>query len=384
MTRRLLGVLCILVAVVSCSLQEWSPTSARDEIASDDLLIVLTRPPTEPLLRAARGLGYEVLGVERLNQLGDRLVSLRIPAGRSIPEAIAEIERAVPGVTAGANHIYRLQSDAAPTKGRSYAGPLIGWPETGCRAVRRVGLMDSGVAADTAIIAEGRVTQRRFVPGDAPPANRHGVAMAELLVGPGRLTGTRLYSANVIDPNLRSGDSADVMAMLRAINWLAENGVEVVNVSLAGPRNKLLNRAMQTATANGMLFVAAAGNDGATAPPRFPAAFPYVLAVTAVDSRLRPYRKAVRGAHMDVAAPGVDILVRGGQRAQILSGTSAAVPFVTAALAADRGLGLASPENARRRLAEGARDLGAPGWDETFGLGLIAAPKGCAVSPDAS
>src|SRR3546814_20736826 len=55
-----------------------------------------------------------------------------------------------------------------------------------------------------------------------------------------------------------------------------------------------------------MLLVAAAGNEGPHAAPVFPAGYPSVLAVTAVDASLQPYRHANRGDYIDLAAPGVD------------------------------------------------------------------------------
>ncbi|MBK6454031.1 MAG: hypothetical protein IPF84_16605 [Proteobacteria bacterium] len=62
-----------------------------------------------------------------------------------------------------------------------------------------------------------------------------------------------------------------------------QQSVPVINVSLVGPPNVLLQRAIQMALARGHLIVAAVGNDGPSAPPLYPAAYPGVVAVTAVD-----------------------------------------------------------------------------------------------------
>jgi hypothetical protein len=82
----------------------------------------------------------------------------------------------------------------------------------------------------------------------------------------------------------------------------------VINMSLAGPRNAILDRLIRDAVASGRTIVAAAGNGGPTAPPAYPAAVPGVIAVTAVDKNRQVYRLAQRGRHIAVSAYGVDVL----------------------------------------------------------------------------
>ncbi|MBY5933558.1 S8 family serine peptidase [Tateyamaria omphalii] len=328
-------------------------------------LVVLTAEAPEVLIARAEARGYVLLAQHPLPSLDDILVVFRIPIGTTIPEAIDEIEAAVPGVTAGANHLYSLQSRALAAV--DYAGSMIGWPEEGCVARARVGMIDGGVAPDHPGLASGQIIQEAFGGGSDAQAMEHGSRIATLLVGPGRLRGTPLYSANVIS----QGDTAGVVPILRALDWLAANGVRVVNISMAGPRNKLMNRALSRAAADGMLLVAAVGNEGPSAPPQFPAAFPFVLGVTAVDRDGAIFRNAGRGSHVDLAAPGVDIMVRDGARLRIASGTSMAAPFVTAAIAADKNLTRRSVESVRESLGAAAKDLGPAGRDTVFGAGLL-------------
>ncbi|HIP77041.1 MAG TPA: peptidase S8, partial [Kiloniellaceae bacterium] len=121
----------------------------------------------------------------------------------------------------------------------------------------------------------------------------------------------------------------------------------------------------------------AAGNGGPGAEPAFPGALGDVLAVTAIDARKRPYRQANRGAYVELAAPGVDVWSAGAEGGYASwSGTSFAVPFVTAALLHARGLSGNDPLRARELLAEGAEDLGAMGRDDIFGWGLLRTPQG--------
>jgi subtilisin family serine protease len=147
----------------------------------------------------------------------------------------------------------------------------------------------------------------------------------------------------------------------------------VINMSLSGPANEVLQKAIAAAQAKGIVIVAAAGNNGAGAEPSYPAAYAGVVAVTAVDQDLNVYPRATRGPYVDLAAPGVNVWTAASQGSGALrTGTSYAVPFVSAAA----GLLLAShPEwdtkAIQARLEESARDLGEPGRDPTFGFGLI-------------
>ena len=175
-----------------------------------------------------------------------------------------------------------------------------------------------------------------------------------------------------------SEPAAGVDAIMRAINWLHGSGVRLVNVSLAGPYNKILDRGLAAAAGRGMVIVAAVGNDGPDAPPRYPAAFDFVIAVTAVDADLHPYARAPRGSYVDFAAPGVDVFVPFGGTGRYVTGTSIAAPFVTALIASNPDAArLGSVTTVRAGLAREAMDLGAVGNDDTFGAGLARAPQSC-------
>lgn len=375
---RLLPLVLLLFVVVACT-PIGPPGQANrgpgPAIVDPRELIVLTAQSPAPLIARAEARGYTLRDVFPLPDLDDTLVVFGIPRGTTIPEAIAEIEAAVPGVTAGAHHVYRLQSGAAQS--RDYAAAMIGWPPGGCRARTRVGMLDAGVTDGHPGLAAGHIRQETFTGSPASPVTDHGTRMEELLIGPNRLRGTTLFRANVIDPTLGAGDAAGVVSILRGMDWLAANGVDVVNISLAGPRNKLMNRAMGRAAADGMVLVAAVGNLGPKAPPQYPAAFPVALAVTAVGPEGAIYRKAVRGPHVDIAAPGVDVLLAPGGRLVVASGTSIAAPFVTGVVAADPGLARLAVDALRSELGRRAEDLGQAGRDPVFGAGLLRAPTRC-------
>lgn len=105
----------------------------------------------------------------------------------------------------------------------------------------------------------------------------------------------------------------------------------VVTISLVGPASPVVARSVAAAQSRGVLIVAAVGNDGPAAPPSYPASYPGVLAVTAVDGRNRTLIEAGRALHLDSAAPGADMLARDARGRWVkVRGTSYAVPLVAA------------------------------------------------------
>jgi subtilisin family serine protease len=101
--------------------------------------------------------------------------------------------------------------------------------------------------------------------------------------------------------------AADTLSLLEALDWDEEYRLKVVNMSFSGPRDELVAETIEKLSKRGIIFVAAAGNEGPTAAPSYPAGYPLVIAVTAVTKDLRNYRYANRGDHIDVAASGVRI-----------------------------------------------------------------------------
>jgi subtilisin family serine protease len=178
-------------------------------------------------------------------------------------------------------------------------------------------------------------------------------------------------SANVFSADGQPYSSAEAIA--RAVNWMVERKVPVINISIAGPRNALVDKVISSAIALGHVVVAAAGNGGPNAPAAYPAASPGAVAVTAVDEKGRVYLNANRGAYIDISAFGVGIGAEapdGSLRPH--SGTSFATPFVSASLA--RCLDAVHPgqsQNCIRKMEGSARDLGAPGRDPVYGHGLL-------------
>ena len=346
-----------------------------------ELVVLMPMGAQEALLVAA---GYRILGGTDLGADGGRLLRLSLPTGRTADAAIAEIGALVPGALSDRNHLYQ-PNDLTCVDGSCAAHDLIGWSGWPSAHAPRIGMIDTGINTGHSALAGQRLTEIQADLGERDAAGRqHGTAIATLLLGrldsttPGLLPHAELVAVEAFH---RSGgaEAADAFTLSRAVDVLVGSGVVVVNMSFAGPDNAVLRRLVERAAAAGVGLVAAAGNGGPGAPPAYPAAWPEVVAVTAVDAALRPWRQANRGPYVTLAAPGVRLWtaasVSGGR---LRSGTSYAAPFVTAALAVERARtpGVPAPE-ALRRLIACARDLGEAGFDDVFGHGLVSAPDQC-------
>jgi subtilisin family serine protease len=205
--------------------------------------------------------------------------------------------------------------------------------------------------------------------------NAHGTAVASLMVGRsdkfhGAAPSAALYAADVYC-GVPTGGAVDAVA--DALAWLARERVPIINVSLVGPANVMLENIVRIVVARGHLVIAAVGNDGPAAPVLYPAAYPGVVGVTAVDARQRALLEAARGKHVDFAAPGADIAAAGGKQAYAaVRGTSFAAPIVAGLLVAEMPEPNAvRAEVALATLARLAIDLGSPGLDTTYGHGLV-------------
>ena len=179
--------------------------------------------------------------------------------------------------------------------------------------------------------------------------------------------------------NSGGDERADVFSLTAGMDYLAANNARVINMSLAGPSNSVLERATAKLVARGTIIVAAVGNGGPKVDPAYPAAYPGVVGVTAVDSRGEVYRRAGQGEQVDLAAPGVEVWTAASVKgAKPKTGTSFAAPFVTAAiaslLAAELGL---NTDEVATRLATSALDLGNAGRNPVFGHGVVQAARKC-------
>ncbi len=335
---------------------------AGEPIRRRELVLV---SPSDAALGAAATLGLAVLRDESWPELGLREVVLRVPAGLDTAEAQVRLRAAQPDLQADFNHLYAASGELAP--GATDAPPAPRGPV-------RVGLIDGGV--DRRHAALRHAAGASFgCDGRALPSE-HGTAVASLLVGrdrgfAGAAPRAELFAADVY---CDQPDGGSAEAVVRALAWMARERVAVVNLSLVGPPNRLLEQGVAALVGLGHLLVAAVGNDGPAAPPLYPAAYAGVVGVTGVSASRRVLPEAAQGPQVMWAAPGADMAVaRSGGGYGVARGTSFAAPLVAGLLAAalrepDRAAAAAALE----RLGVSAVDLGAPGPDPAYGRGLVA------------
>jgi hypothetical protein len=320
------------------------------------------------VLARAKGAGFRIRSQETIAGLDIATAVLAPPRGLSAREGLARLRALDPAGRYELNHIYvESGGGGAPGAGAASAAPSG-------RGLR-IGLVDGTALRTHPALAGAPMVQQAFARGGAR-VSAHATAVASLLVGSGpgfrgAAPGATLYVADVYGSTPAGGSA---LSVARALGWLAQSRTAVIDISLVGPPNALLEAAVAAVTARGHVVVAAVGNDGPAAGPLYPAAYPGVVAVTAVDARRRVLPEAGRGAQVAFAAPGADMLAAGlGGGLVGVRGTSYAAPLAAGRLA--RLLPQADPAGARRAVATLAReaaDMGAPGRDPVFGRGLVA------------
>ncbi len=336
-------------------------------------------------------LGYSVIERRSLVALGLTVTRLRLPAGVSPLAGRQQLEKAFPQLMFDVNSLYQPQGDLS-LPAPSYPRRLIGWGPSSpdCGAGRLLGMIDSAVDDTGPALAGKAIVQRSFLGGGVRPADEdHGTAVAGLLIGraagigpEGLLPGAGLDAAAVFEMNAGGEPLGNVLAVAMALDWLIGADVPVVNMSLAGDANRLLKLGIDRALARRMVIVAAAGNQGPEAGPSYPAAYPGVLAETAVDDHKQIYDRTNQGDFIAFAAPGVKVWAPSVQGGRYVTGTSFAAPYVTGAVMA--ALMTGSPrdlEAVTARLAGNVVDLGAPGRDPVFGWGLLRMSSPCRPAP---
>lgn len=317
--------------------------------------------------------GIHILEVIEYQALDMTLVRIRVNRNMDSLASLGAL-----GVDVGIldrNHIYdykpQAKQSAEPVQADTGIEAIRREPL--CRAPVRIGMIDSAVNLKHPLLRGSTINQRLFLPEGANIPMDHGSAVAGVLVARGsELSGlipeASLEVAAVMYQRENQSQGATALDLLSAMEWLAERQVRVVNLSLAGPPNRLIEAAIQRLYDRGVILVASVGNQGPAAPPLFPAAYDGVIGVTAVDRARSVYRWANRGKQVDFAALGVDVTSLGKVDELIVrSGTSLATPVVSAHAAC------AGVDNnaVTEALAAKAEDLGEPGRDRIFGIGYL-------------
>ncbi|BCL31856.1 type VII secretion-associated serine protease mycosin [Streptomyces aurantiacus] len=316
----------------------------------------------------------------------------RGPRGRGLLVAVLAAGLALlPATTAHADGIRAKQwaLDAMHTQ--------EAWQTTKGKGIT-VAVLDTGVDDEHPDLAGNVLTGKDMVGfgagrGDRPWA-RHGTAMAGIIAGHGHGSGNsegvlgiapeaKILPVRVI---LEDGDSARGKArntrgnaLAEGIRWAADHGADVINLSL-GDDSKSAHpepaedAAVQYALKKGAAVVASAGNGGEKGDHiSYPAAYPGVIAATAVDRYGTRASFSTRRWYATVSAPGVDVVIADPDRKYYEGwGTSAASAFVSGAVAlvkaAHPGL---SPAQIKDLLEETARNAPSGGRDDSRGYGFV-------------
>lgn len=348
---------------------------------------------SEPDLATLVSQGFTVTETQEIASLGGALRRLEPPSGVSLPQAREAVRATASGQNADFNHFYRPEAEPECQGEHCSAFQQVGWqppsatqPLQTCAGSPRIGMIDTGINIEHESLRGRDITLHKLGADEGKESEAmHGTAVAALLAGapdsrtPGLVPDLPLVA---VDAFRAVGDDerTDAFVLIRALAILADEDVDVINLSLSGPHNLMLEETLtQLIRQERIIVVASAGNKGPRADPQWPAAHPAVIAVTAVDREGNVYRRAGRGRHVTLAAPGVAIWtaasISGGRPK---TGTSFAAPFVTAAAA--RVLESQPdlrPWELRTLLNRSAIDLGEPGRDPVYGWGLVAIPPGC-------
>jgi hypothetical protein len=356
--------------------------SLQQRVARQILVLVDQTRPQSLGGELGQAYGLELLSSRPIALLNARAELFRVRDGRSEAAALAALQRDPRIRSAQFNWRYFHTGDTG-REGASipqYGPRKVHLQEAHQLALGRnvtVAVIDSAVDSSHPDLA-GAVVRSFDLVGDKDALpDFHGTAVAGIIHSRGVVEGVAPQAGLLAVRAFRTKPGAQpettTELVLAAVDWAVSNGAKVLNMSFVGPRSGQLLELLEVVSRKGVVLVAAAGNGGPKAPPAFPAAFPGVIAVTAVDAADRRYPHANRGRYIAVAAPGVDVLapVEGGKH-ELLSGTSFATAYVSgiAALLLERDPTIDAAAVARL-IASGADDLGPVGRDDDFGAGRV-------------
>lgn len=241
----------------------------------------------------------------------------------------------------------------------------------------KVAVLDTGIAPHPDLNIAGGVS---FVDGTSSydDDNGHGTHVAGTIAAQlnqigvvGVAPDSELYAVKVLDQR----GFGDYGKVIQGIAWAIENGMDIISMSFGGSQfSQALLDTIQFADASGILLVAAAGNRGSWGGQEetelYPALYPEVISVGAVDKTFQRLYYSSIGSELNVMAPGDKILstIKDGSYGY-LSGTSMAVPHIAGAAAV---LWAKSPEMNNHQVKEALLNTSTPlGSNSLYGKGIV-------------
>ncbi|HQL24350.1 MAG TPA: S8 family serine peptidase, partial [candidate division Zixibacteria bacterium] len=405
----MLTVLCGFVFAEDFRVGQSCVPPSGDEYVPDEIVVKFKDGVGRQAVSAALAdLGATTISTNR--QIGFH--QLRIPAGTTVEEMVAafgarpDVEYAEPNYIA---HAFMTPND--PYYTYQWHMPLIkmpaAWDQTTGSPSVIVAVVDCGVAYET----YGSFTQApdlagtSFVPGydfinnDSHPNDdcAHGTHVAGTVAQTTNnnlgVTGVAFNCSIMPVKVLDASGSGSYTAIANGVTFAADNGAHVINMSLGGSYNSsTLQNAVVYAYNKGVTIVCAAGNAG-TSTPQYPAAYSQCISVSAVRYNKTYTSYTSYGSTIDICAPGGDVSVDQNGDGYVdgvlqqthdgtnygtfgyyfYEGTSMASPHVAgvAALLIAKNGGSMAPADVRAALQNTAEDLGAAGWDQYYGYGLV-------------
>ena len=350
-------------------------------VPDEVLLEVRGRTSARALGRMARRLRMTRLETQTFTLTGRTLQRWRIGPNTSVRATLTRLARYRIIAAAQPNWLYSLQQAPAQS-GTAQAGSaqyvvrklhLIAAHRLSEGDNVRVAVIDSEIDTKHPDLAGDIAAQYDALGGKAKP-HPHGTAMAGAIAAHHKLIGVapdvRLLAVRAF---AGEGESArgTTFNVMKGLDWAADHGARVVNMSFAGPADSMFAHMLAKAHTRGLVLVAAVGNAGPRSPPLYPAAYADVIGVSATDADDKVLPQANRGRQVAVSAPGVDILAPApGDSYQLTTGTSVAAAHVSgvAALLLARNPKL-SPYGVRQIIERSARHI--PGKRDTVGAGEV-------------
>ncbi|WP_329261440.1 type VII secretion-associated serine protease mycosin [Streptomyces pseudovenezuelae] len=261
-----------------------------------------------------------------------------------------------------------------------------------------VAVLDTGVENDHPDLVGNVLTGKDMIGFGATRGDRswarHGTAMAGIIAGHGHGIGNgdgvmgiapeaKILPVRVIledgDPARAKARNTRGNALAEGIRWAADHGADVINLSLGDDSASAHpeageDDAVQYALSKGSVVVASAGNGGEKGDHiSYPAAYPGVIAATAVDKFGTRASFSTRRWYATVAAPGDDVVIADPDHKYYEGwGTSAASAFVSGAAALVKAAHPdLTPAQIKRLLEDTARNAPAGGRDDSRGFGFI-------------
>lgn len=343
-------------------------------VVQQEWVLLASERELEALQATGNPISNYITEQQALGSLNQHLLTLHVPDNLDSQAALEALIPEPMRARLDRQHVYQLQ--ALPSAARTAMSHEL---NAVCERPLKVGIIDTELNDSLPVFQDAvdnnRIYQRHFIEDSKSPYSSHGTALAALLIGqsPDRLNAllpdASLYQAAVFyqqDTHHHGSRTAD---LLKGLDWLHSEHIDVINMSFAGPPNSLLSMVIDELNASGITLVASVGNQGPHAPPQFPAAYDDVIAVTAVDKQGALYPWAVRGEHVDFSALGVDMDLPGKNGTWALqSGTSLAAPVVSAFAACFKQ---ASTTQTRDYLKQHALPTAERAQQRNFGYGLL-------------